>query len=161
MCATRWSPWRTRRWVVLGAGLIALALCTAAGAGEFYEKDGAAIKGYDPVAYFTEGKPVPGSPEHVAEHKGSTFRFASKANRDAFVADPAKYAPQYGGFCAFGTAGGYKAKIDPAAFTIVDGKLYLNYDEGVQKKWRKDVPGFVARADEKWPAVSRQTKVIE
>jgi hypothetical protein len=161
MSAPRCSSWRTRRWIVLGAASVALVLCTAAGAGEFYEKDGVAIKGYDPVAYFTEGRPVPGSPQHVVEHKGSTFRFASKENRDAFAAEPEKYAPRYGGFCAFGTAGGYKAKIDPTAFTIVDGKLYLNYDQGVQKKWRADIPGFVAKADEKWPAVSRQTRVIE
>ena len=138
-----------------------LALAATVWAGEFYEKEGAAIKGYDPVAYFTQGKAVPGSPEHTVQYKGSTFRFASKENRDAFVAEPEKYAPQYGGFCAYGTAGGYKAKIDPAAFTVVDGKLYLNYDERVQKMWRADVPGFVAKADEKWPEVSRQTKVVE
>jgi YHS domain-containing protein len=140
---------------------ILLVLSAAAWAGEFYEKDGAAIKGYDPVAYFTEGKAVAGTPEHAAEYKGSTFRFASKENRDTFAASPEKYAPQYGGFCAFGAAGGYKAKIDPAAFTVVDDKLYLNYDARVQKMWAKDIPGFVAKADAKWPEVSRQTKVVD
>jgi YHS domain-containing protein len=141
--------------------LVLLAGAARAGAGEFYEREGVAIKGYDPVAYFTEGKPVAGSPEHTFVYKGSTFRFASPANRDAFAADPEKYAPQYGGFCAFGAAGGYKAKIEPDAFTIVDDKLYLNYNDGVQKQWRKDIAGFVAKADAKWPEVSRQTKVAE
>ena len=141
---------------------VVLALASwapAARAGEFFEKDGVALGGYDPVAYITESKAVAGSPDITFEHKGSTFRFASASNRDAFAADPAKYAPQYGGFCAFGTAGGYKAKIDPAAFTVVDGKLYLNYNAAIQKKWREDIPGFVAKADKNWPEVSKQTKV--
>jgi YHS domain-containing protein len=99
--------------------------------------------------------------EYRADYKGSTFNFASQANRDAFAADPAKYAPQYGGYCAYGTASGYKAAIDPAAFTVVDGKLYLNYDRSVQKEWSKDVPGFITKADKNWPTVSTQTKVIE
>jgi YHS domain-containing protein len=147
--------------IAFAFALIVASFAAGAHAGEFYEKEGAALRGYDPVAYFTEGRPVKGSPRHTAEYKGSTFHFASAQTRDAFAADPARYAPQYGGFCAFGTAGGYKAKIDPAAFTVVDGKLYLNYDEQVQKKWRADIPGFVAKADQNWPEVSRQTKVIE
>jgi YHS domain-containing protein len=142
--------------------MIAIALFAAsAWAGEFFEKDGVALRGYDPVAYIGQNKPVKGSPDHKAEYKGSTFHFASKANRDAFVAQPDKYAPQYGGFCAFGMSGGYKAAIDPAAFTIVDGKLYLNYNRDIQKKWSSDVPGHVAKADRNWPSVSTQTKVIE
>jgi YHS domain-containing protein len=142
--------------------LLTLALfVTSAWAGEFYEKGGVAIKGYDPVAFFTDKKPVKGSPQHTAEYKGSVFHFASKGSRDLFVANPAKYAPQYNGFCAFGTAGGYKAAIDPVAFTVVDGKLYLNYNTDVRKQWSADIPGFVAKADKNWPEVSRQTKVIE
>lgn len=144
--------------------LMALVCMTMAGtsvAGQYFEKDGLALRGYDPVAYFTDGKPVKGSPEYKADYKGSSFAFASQAHRDLFVADPAKYAPQYGGFCAFGTAGGYKAAIDPAAFTIVDGKLYLNYNSGVQKQWSRDVPGFIAKADKNWPDVANQTKVID
>lgn len=129
--------------------------------GDYFEKNGLALRGYDAVAYFKDNRPVQGSAEHVAEHKGSVFRFASKANRDTFAADPAKYAPQYGGFCAFGAAGGYKAATDPAAFSIVDGKLYLNYNREVQKQWSADVPGFVDKADRQWPSVARQAKVIE
>ena len=141
---------------------LSLSLCSAASlAGEFHEKNGVAIQGFDLVAYFTEGKPVRGSPDHQAVYKGSTFHFSSQANRDAFAADPTRYAPQYGGFCAFGTAGGYKAATHPSAFTIVGNRLYLNYNEAVQKKWRADVAGYVKSADGKWPDVSRQTKVIE
>jgi YHS domain-containing protein len=148
--------------LVRGVALVVtIAVSSAAAAGQFFEKDGAAIRGYDPVAYFTDGKPVKGSPDHKADYQGSTFYFKSQANRDAFAADPAKYAPQYGGFCAFGTAGGYKAATHPSAFTIVGGKLYLNYNQDVQKKWRSDIPGYVRTADGKWPAVSGQTKVIE
>ena len=146
---------------IIAMMLAIAAFATNAWAGEFYEKEGVAIKGYDPVAYFNDQKPVKGSPERKAEYKGSVFHFSSKANRDAFTADPAKYAPQYSGFCAFGAAGGYKAAVDPAAFTIVSGKLYLNYNKDIRKQWSADIPGFVARADNNWPAVSRQTKVIE
>jgi YHS domain-containing protein len=137
------------------------AMIGGAAAGDFFEKDGVAIRGYDPVAYFTEKKPVRGVPGYKAEYKGSTFQFLSQANRDAFVADPTRYAPQYNGFCAFGVAQGYKAAIDPAAFTIVDNKLYLNYDGTVQKQWRADIPGFLAKGEKNWPRVAQQTRVIE
>jgi YHS domain-containing protein len=138
-----------------------LFLVSDARAGEFFEKDDAALRGYDPVAYFTEQKPVKGSPAHQAEYKGSKFHFASKANRDAFVAEPAKYAPQYGGYCAFGMSNGYKAATDPAAFRVLDGKLYLNYNRDVQTMWSADIPGFIVKADGHWPTASSQTKVID
>jgi YHS domain-containing protein len=140
---------------------VGCAVTTAAWAGEYFEGDGAAIRGHDPVAYFKDGKPVKGSAEHRFEHKGSTFHFASKANRDAFAAAPERYAPQYGGYCAFGMSGGYKAAIDPAAFTVREGRLYLNYNRDVQKQWSADIPGHVTKADRNWPAVSKQTKVHE
>jgi hypothetical protein len=116
------------------------------------DASGLALKGYDPVAYFAEKKPVPGKPELTARHEGATYRFAS-ANRDAFVAAPAKYAPQYGGYCAFGMASGYKAPIEPEAWTVVDGKLYLNYSRSVRSQWSSDVPGYVRKADANWPSV--------
>jgi YHS domain-containing protein len=146
------------------AALVALATLLGtpfALAGDFFEKDGVALRGYDPVAYFKDKQPARGSAEHRFEHRGSTFHFSSAANRDAFAADPAKYAPQYGGYCAFGTAGGYKAAIDPTAFTIVDGKLYLNYNAAVQKQWSADIPGFIGKADANWPRVSATSKVFE
>ena len=125
------------------AAVLAIAAFTAnAWAGEFYEKAGAAIKGHDPVAYFKDGKPMKGSPDHKADYKGSVFHFSSKANRDAFAADPAKYAPQYNGFCAFGAAGGYKAAVDPDAFTVVNDKLYLNYQQGHSEAMERRHPRF-------------------
>jgi YHS domain-containing protein len=139
----------------------AMMRMTSVSAGEFFEAEGLALRGYDPVAYFTEGRPVAGSPAFVASYRGSTFRFASDANRKLFLGDPERYAPQYGGFCAFGTAGGYKAAIDPNAFTIVDGKLYLNYSAAVQTRWRSDRKDYIAKADGNWPAVSQQTDVAQ
>jgi YHS domain-containing protein len=131
---------------LLAAALLVLA-CTA------QAQDNLALKGYDPVAYFTEKKPVPGKPEFIARHEGATYRFANAANRDAFAAAPEKYAPQYGGYCAFGMASGYKAPIEPDAWTVVDGKLYLNYNQSVRSRWSSDIPGFVAKADANWPTV--------
>lgn len=130
-------------------------------AGEFFERNGLAIDGYDPVAYIEEPRPVKGVPEFRAEFRGSTFHFISAAHRDAFTVDPAKYAPHYGGYCAYGTAKGYKAKIDPEAFTVIHGKLYLNYSDAVRTRWLSDVPGYIQRADANWPEVQRQTRVQE
>jgi YHS domain-containing protein len=130
-------------------------------AGEFFDRNDLAIDGYDPVAYFTEQKPVKGAPEILAKFRGSTFQFASAAHRDIFAADPSKYAPQYGGYCAYGMAKGYKAAIDPAAFTIVSDKLYLNYSETIRSRWLSDIPGYVQKADANWPDVQKQTKVHE
>jgi YHS domain-containing protein len=133
--------------------LLSLA-ATAQAAGETnVDSSGLALKGYDPVAYFSEKKPVQGKAEFTARHEGATYRFASAANRDAFVAAPAKYTPQYGGYCAFGTASGYKAPIEPDAWTIVDGKLYLNYNRSVRSRWASDIPGYIRKADEQWPAI--------
>ena len=132
-----------------------LSLATAAhAAGESnVDSSGLALKGYDPVAYFSEKKPVRGKPEFTATHEGTTYRFASATNRDAFAAAPAKYAPQYGGYCAYGMASGYKAPIEPDAWTVVDGKLYLNYNQSVRSRWAGDVPGYVRKADANWPTV--------
>jgi YHS domain-containing protein len=112
-----------------------------------------AIKGYDPVAYFTEGKPIEGSSNFETKWMGATWRFASAANRDAFVKDPQKYAPQYGGYCAFGVSRGYAVGIDPEAWTVANGKLYLNYNKDVRAEWMKDVPGYVKKADANWPKI--------
>lgn len=113
-----------------------------------------ALQGHDPVAYFTDGEPVKGSKDYTTEYMGAEFRFASAANRDAFVADPAAYAPQYGGYCAWAVADGKHAKGDAKHWSIVDGKLYLNYNQSIQDKWNEDRPGFIASADEKWPEIN-------
>ena len=118
--------------------------------------DGVALKGYDTVAYFTEGRPVMGSTEFQHEWMGAKWQFSSAANRNLFAADPMKYAPQYGGYCAFGVSEGHKAKIDPHVWKIVEGKLYLNYDAGVGEKWRQDIPGRIAKADQNWPKVMKE-----
>ena len=124
------------RLVIAAATLIATGRFALAGRINS-DDNGVAIKGYDPVAYFTEGAPVEGSEDFTAMHDGATYHFASAANRDAFLADPEKYAPQYGGFCAYAVAQGATAPIDPEAFTVLDEKLYLNYSDHVRAQWRK------------------------
>lgn len=114
---------------------------------------GVAIKGYDPVAYFTEGKPAKGSSDFSYEWNGAEWRFASAANRDLFKADPVKYAPQYGGYCAWAVSRGYTAGIDPEAWKIVNNRLYLNYSVKVQAQWSEDIPGNIAKAEENWPKI--------
>jgi hypothetical protein len=112
-----------------------------------------AVGGYDPVAYFTQGKAVAGKRNITFTWKGVTWRFATESNRDLFKDKPDSYAPQYGGYCAWAVSRGYTAKGDPRYWKIVDDKLYLNYDAGVQKDWEKDIPGNVDRADKNWPKV--------
>lgn len=114
---------------------------------------GIAIRGYDPVAYFTVGKPAPGDKQFIATYGGAEYLFVSAANRDAFLAEPAKFAPAYGGFCAMGAALGKKLDGDPALWRIVDGTLYLNVAAPAQKRWLEDVPGNIAKANEAWPKI--------
>ena len=114
---------------------------------------GVAIDGYDPVAYFTDGKPVEGSRDFSFEWQGAAWRFASAAHRDLFAAAPEKYAPQYGGYCAWAVAHGYTAGTDPEAWSVVDGKLYLNYSLEVRGKWEQDVPGYIVKGDQSWPGL--------
>ena len=114
---------------------------------------GTAVGGYDPVAYFKHGKPVKGSPQITLTHQGATWRFASAANRDAFQAAPDRYAPRFGGYCAWAVSQGYTAKGDPRYWKIVDGRLYLNYSAGVQKQWAGDIAGNIAKGNANWPKV--------
>jgi len=112
-----------------------------------------AVSGYDPVAYFTDGKPVEGKSEFEYEWQGATWRFANAKNLDAFKADPAAYAPQYGGYCAWAVSQGYTASADPKAWRIVGKKLYLNYNQDVQKTWEQDAAGNISKANANWPNV--------
>lgn len=114
---------------------------------------GTAIDGTDPVSYFTSGRPMQGSSDYKHDWNGATWRFVSAENRDAFKANPDKYAPQYGGYCAWAVSQGYTASTDPHAWKIVDGKLYLNYSKSVQAKWEKNIPGNIKAADANWPSV--------
>ncbi|HHP7244452.1 MAG TPA: YHS domain-containing (seleno)protein [Elainellaceae cyanobacterium] len=118
-----------------------------------YVEDGIAIKGADPVAYFEQGDYVVGSSEFQYEWDGAIWQFASAENRDRFADSPEAYAPEYGGYCAWAVSQGQVAPIDPTAWAIVDGKLYLNYSAGVQDRWKQDIPGNIAKADENWPSV--------
>ncbi len=111
---------------------------------------GLALRAYDPVAYFTEGKPVIGKATYSATHHEATYRFATKAHLKAFKSNPEKYVPQYGGFCAYGVSVGAKFDGDPTLWRIVDGKLYLNLNPKIQKQWGKDIPGHITKADQNW-----------
>lgn len=113
-----------------------------------------ALHGHDPVAYFTANAPTPGNAAFAVTHEGAVYHFASAENMKAFQADPGRYAPQYGGFCALGTALGKKFDIDPTQFRIVDGRLYLNKDPQVSVLWAKDVPGYIGKADAAWPKIA-------
>lgn len=111
-----------------------------------------AIHGYDPVAYFVESRPTKGDPAHAYTWRDAEWRFASAEHKDLFIAAPEKYAPQFGGYCALGVAQGARADIDPEAWTIVDGRLYLNYSQDARAEWLQDVESNIQLAREKWPA---------
>jgi len=113
--------------------------------------EGVAIKGYDPVAYFTDSRPVRGMPGFKYVWKGSEWRFASSDHLEMFKKDPEQYAPRYGGYCAYAVSQGKTADIDPEAWKISDGKLYLNLDKNVQKLWEKDMQDYIRKADKNWP----------
>jgi YHS domain-containing protein len=112
-----------------------------------------ALGGYDAVAYFEEGRPVEGSEDLTTEWRGATWRFSSPGNLAAFQANPSDYAPQYGGYCAYAVAKGGTAPGDPLVWRIVDGKLYLNLNEEIGLRWAQDIPGYIAKAEAKWPGV--------
>jgi len=117
---------------------------------------GTAIKGYDTVAYFKEGRPIKGKDEFRHDWMGAKWYFASAANRDEFAKSPEKYAPQFGGYCAWAVGHGYTASVDPEAWKIVDGKLYINYSKDVQKMWEQDIPGWIKKGNENWPRLIRK-----
>lgn len=117
------------------------------------DSSGLAVQGYDVVAYFTQDSAVKGDKTHTFVHDGGTYHFSSAENLSAFAADPAKYIPAYGGYCAYGVAQGSRVPIEPDKFTIVSGKLYLNYNAPVQSTWEKDIPGYISTADKNWPKV--------
>ena len=143
---------------VLLAGLFtAVGGAPPARAGEIFTNwGGEAIRGYDPVAYFTEGQAVKGTDAFTYEWLGATWNFASAEHRDMFIANPVGFMPQYGGYCSQGVAEGDTASADPNAWRIVEGKLYLLYSKGTLARWERDIPGKVAAADTNWPEI-RQT----
>ena len=133
--------------------LLAATLKLTAQKAEVYNTSTHAINGYDAVAYFMEGKPVKGSDMFTYNWHQANWNFKSKENLNLFMKNPDKYAPQYGGYCAYGVSEGHKAPTDPNAWTIVDGKLYLNYDAKVMGKWRSEKQDRIVKADKNWLTV--------
>lgn len=123
---------------------------------EVFSKDGFAIGGYDAVAYFLEQKPVKGLEQITFTWNDAVWLFASEKNRDSFRLNPEKFAPQFGGYCAYGMSRGYKAPTSADAFSIVGGKLYLNYNTNVRNEWNKDQTGYIEKAVKNWVDVRKQ-----
>src|SRR5712671_103581 len=117
------------------------------------DKTGVAIQGYDPVAFFTDHKPVMGKPEFPTRHNGALYYFASKEHRDLFKTEPAKYEPAFGGYCAYGVSRNKLVEIDVEAFQIVDGRLLLQYSKGVRNDFNKDTKGNLNKAEANWSAL--------
>src|SRR5689334_14533186 len=117
------------------------------------DKFGVAIQGYDPVAFFTDHKPVKGKPEFVIKRDGAIYSFASREHRDLFAKEPAKYEPSFGGYCAYGVSRNKLVEIDVEAFQIVDGKLLLQYSKGIRDDFNKDAKANLARANANWPTL--------
>ena len=120
------------------------------------DADGLAIEGHDPVAYFTQNAAVMGSAKISVMHEGAKYYFSSAENLKMFQSSPEKYLPAYGGFCAFAVSRGATSSVEPDKFTVVKGKLYLNYSGNVQTIWREDVSGNITKADKNWPGLSGQ-----
>ncbi len=138
--------------VLLGAAKVAAAAppINTLNGGVLGGRGETAIQGYDPVAYFSDGKPVKGKDAFSFEWMGATWKFASQAHLDQFRADPQRYAPQYGGYCAYGVTQDALVEIEPDKFSIIDGKLYLNYNADVQARWSKDSRNYIQQADAKF-----------
>ncbi|MEO0823665.1 MAG: YHS domain-containing (seleno)protein [Pseudomonadota bacterium] len=143
---------RTALRLALLAPLAAAALPARGFAGQdpVFTEFGLAIRGADPVAYFTERHPVEGLESFRHRWNGATWQFASAENRDLFAADPTAFAPQYGGWCAFALARGVIAPTDPTAWAVVDGRLYLNFNRATQRRWERDIPGNIVKANSNW-----------
>lgn len=137
------------------AVVVGLTIFSSAAIAEdtIFQEDGAAIRGYDTVAYFTQEKAVKGSDQFTADYEDAVWHFASAENRDRFLKNPAKYAPQYDGYCAFGASQGYVVPVDPTQWTIRDGKLYLNYSHKVSQRWNEEPDYFIREANAKWPEI--------
>ncbi len=145
----------TRRYLLLFGVALTSAFAAPQADPVNQDRSGVAIKGYDAVAYFTQSKPLKGSAEFTHKYNGATWWFASASDRDEFARNPEKYVPQYGGYCAYGVSKGHTAPIDPEAWTIVEGKLYLNYSKGVKKTWSEAIPQYIEQANKNWPGLHK------
>jgi YHS domain-containing protein len=144
----------TRRFVLV-FGLTLMPALAGSPADPVNKNGGVAIKGYDAVAYFTDSKPVKGSPSFTHQWNGATWQFATAEHRDAFAKSPEKFAPQYGGYCAYGVSQNHTAPIDPEAWTVLDGKLFLNNSQSVKKTWSQSIPKYIEEADKNWPGLHK------
>jgi YHS domain-containing protein len=137
------------------AFLALAALSTMASAKELLNVDGnrVAIQGYDPVAFFTDSRPVKGNPQFQSEYHGAKYYFASSEHKAAFDKEPAKYEPQFGGYCAYGVSQGHKAPVEIEAWQIVNGRLLMQYDLDIKSKFNQDQQGTLKKADENWPGL--------
>ena len=117
------------------------------------QQAGLAVQGYDVIAYRTDAGPTLGSAEFSADYNGATYRFVSQANLDRFNADPARYVPAYGGFCAYGVSKSKKLEIDPTAYSVVDDVLYLNFNKRIQRRWSKKQDQYIDQAETNWPEI--------
>ena len=142
-----------KSYILMSICFLMLSLTTNAQKAEIFSTDKGAIKGYDPVAYFTSSKPTKGKEEFTYTWKDATWYFSSAENLENFKDEPENYASQYGGYCAYGVAQGYAVKIEPEAWEIVEGKLYLNYNLEVQKSWQSKKKEYISTANTNWPKV--------
>jgi YHS domain-containing protein len=141
---------------ILLSCLFSFAIVASAQKSPVYIESGKAIHGYDAVAYFTKSKAIQGNDKYVYTWNGGKWYFESADNLKAFTSNPNQYAPQYGGYCAYGMANGYKAPTEKDAWTIVNGKLYLNYNKEVQKLWIDKQAEFIDKANNNWPSVKEK-----
>jgi len=139
--------------IIVAALLVLSVAGVQAQKSEVFAPAGKAIKGYDPVAFFTVAKPVKGADSLAYQWKGANWYFSTQQNLDSFKTNPDKYAPQFGGYCAYGTAQGHKAPTETDTWTIVDGKLYFNYNGKVKEAWMKNQPALIQKANEQWPGL--------
>lgn len=141
---------------ILIALILVLAGRVVAQQPKVFQDGNGALRGYDVVAYFKDGKPIKGSSEFTFRWNDADWYFSNAENLEAFKQAPEKFAPQYGGYCAYGTSRGYKAETQPDAFTIFNGKLYLNYNTDVMKTWTQKKETFILKADEHWKKIADQ-----
>jgi YHS domain-containing protein len=147
---------RATKWIALVVFLCGNIVLAAQTQPEIYSNESGAIHGYDPVAFFEESKPVKGNETLTYQWKEATWHFTSQKNLEVFKSNPEKYAPQYGGYCAFGMSRGYKAKTLPETWTVLDGKLYFNYNLDVKQDWSKKPGEYIEKADKNWVDVKKK-----
>jgi YHS domain-containing protein len=146
----------TRLSIVIILSLTACAAHAQKASAAFFHENGVALKGYDVVSYFQTDAPQKGDKAYQFEWGGVTWHFSNLQNLEQFKEDPARFTPQYGGWCAYGMSNNYKAPTDPVAWTIIDNKLYLNYNRKVQEEWSKKTEEFINRADRNWEVLKDQ-----